>query len=349
MMNKKVLIILSCCFLLFGSVVFGMKEIAGINKTEGNTNHVNNTVLPENLNIEDKANELYITSEKYDFIGLLQSKGYYEDEINEIIIHFMEIQSVFSLSSDEISEFYELVSNDYDIEKLMEIFEFTIYTDKYRDMNYVKQIYDKADEMKIVGNYWVEDAYNILTDNRGGVLSQSQIAECIEEGFTIEEIYASNIMSRRGVYAVDEILKDRKSGKKWSDIADEIYPEMQKKSKTFSEENAVNIVTAVMKSKITGISASEIMNDATDADLKISKAIEAAGKASERMGMYPGGITENIINSAVEKFPDVEREKIVRWLEDGNSIRSMEMIKEESDEDGIPFEEKIKGVMHDVH
>lgn len=342
-MNKKKITTLISLFLVAGAIAAAAQnadEIVSFNNEQNvykqHSEHIKSEM---SLSVEEKANKLKDKASKYDFPKLLRSKGYYEDEVNEIVYRFIQFQSVYSLTDEETKEFYKLTKQDYDLVKLMDIFEYTINTDSFRDMKLVRKIYDKAQAMKIQSNYWIETAFDALTGRTDSVLNQAQVAAYVNDGLTIEEIYAANVMSKRNEKSVEKLLKEKKSGKKWSEIAGEVYPEIS--SIPDAENNPVKIVSSVMKSKVTGLEASEIMTDSSKAENLISNAQSAAETAANSIGISADELTENILSCAQEKLPTVDKKNLAKWIREGHSIRGIEKKHNESLKDGIPLEQKI--------
>lgn len=339
-MKKKILILSVFVIIAVTAVAFAAESI--IETKEKSFAHQRELVKEQmHKSVEKKTKNLTDKANKYDFCELLRSKGYYEDEVNEIVYSFMQMQAVYSLTDDELKDFYKLTKQDYDLLKLMEIFEFTIHTDYYRDMKFVKQLYDTAQSMEIISDYWVETAFNALTDRTDSILDQSQVVSYIKDGLTVDEIYAANIMSRRSNKTIKNILKTKKSGKQWSDIAEEIYPELTKPKNQEIQEDAVKIVSAVMKSRITGIEAAEIISDSTTADQLISEAQTAAHSSASSIGVSNDELTESILKFAQDKLPSVNKKDLAKWLRKGHRIRDIEQKFIESQKDGTSLEQKI--------
>ena len=342
-MNKKKLIISISVFLVVGALAVAAENVAeiisDINEKKSFVQLSEQIKLEMSADVDEKANKLKDKASKYDFAELLRSKGYYEDEVNEIVYRFMQLQSVYSLTDVQTKEFYKLTKQDYDLQKLMDIFEYTINTDSFRDMKLVKKIYDKAETMKIQSNYWVEIAFDALTGRTETALNQAQVAAFVNDGLTIEEIYAANVMSKRNEKSVEKLLKEKKSGKKWSEIAGEVYPEIS--SIPDAENNPVEIVASVMKSKVTGLEASEIMTDSSEAENLISNAQSAAETAAGSFGISSAELTESILSFAEQKLPSIDKKNLAKWISKGHSIRSIEKKHKESQKDGIPLEEKM--------
>jgi len=111
--------------------------------------------------------------------------------------------------------------------------------------------------------FWVETAFNEATDNVHGVLDKEQVTEYLEQGLTVEDITTANVLCRKGVYTITEILDKRSAGVEWSDIFDEVYSDVTesdtllkvksfKKAKKIKGEQAPSdMLTAMQLSKMT--------------------------------------------------------------------------------------------------
>lgn len=181
---------------------------------------INNEV--QQLSVEARASQITQQLTNRDFISLLESKGYYIDEINTAMEDYIRLSALYDFTDEQTAQFYQLVSEGYDFARLLEAFEFAQDTDHPRDIGYAKQIYDKAEQMKIIGTNWAENAFNALTNERGGILTEGEIQKYIKQGITIDEIATANIMSRRGTRSVQQILDGKVSGKTWAEVAEEV-------------------------------------------------------------------------------------------------------------------------------
>lgn len=77
-------------------------------------------------------------------------------------------------------------------------------------------------EEKTNTTYWTEDVYNQVTGNTD-VLTEEQISDYLDDEIIPDDIIAANVLSRKQVYTVSEILNKRKSGKTWIQLVADVY------------------------------------------------------------------------------------------------------------------------------
>ncbi|MBP3361801.1 MAG: hypothetical protein J6N52_13155 [Clostridia bacterium] len=124
-------------------------------------------------------------------------------------------------SADESEYLNNMILSGFDISRITGIYDFVSDT-KY-DIELVQDIYNKASENDFVGSFWIEEAFNAVTENAHGVLDTDEIEEYIEKGLTINDVLAANELSRQGVYTINEILDECTSGTSFGTVAAKVY------------------------------------------------------------------------------------------------------------------------------
>lgn len=127
----------------------------------------------------------------------------------------------------EESFFYieELILSGYDAQTVMDIYQFYLTTNE--DISIVSQIYEMVYEGEPITNRDVvfENAFNKITNNKCGVLSEDDIIVYLEKGLTVEDISRANLLCRKGVLTVQEILNQLLEGTTWEEIIETISGE----------------------------------------------------------------------------------------------------------------------------
>jgi len=176
-----------------------------------------------------------------------------EEERYKAIEDYGFRKAIDNITSEQSQYLCSVVKSSNDYFLTMSIYEFWQTTSEPIDI--IGKIYELYDE-EYRSIYWIEDAFNIITENRHGVLDKAGIDAYIEKGLTTEDILYANIMSRKGVLTINEILDQRADKKAWLEITSEIYPELNEVSKsTKSDYEVGEIFDAVYLSEKTGISA----------------------------------------------------------------------------------------------
>lgn len=122
-----------------------------------------------------------------------------------------------SPSADEISQINSILKSGTTIHTLSQIYDFYLTTND--DFSIIAKI--AALEDQFWGKHWIESAYNRITENSHGVLDKDdveQYAEVLER----EDMEYANLLCRKGVYTIHELLDKRVNGESWDSITDEV-------------------------------------------------------------------------------------------------------------------------------
>ena len=84
----------------------------------------------------------------------------------------------------------------------------------------------------------------------------------LEEGILAEDISSANVLSRRGIYTIDEILKQRIKGKNWAQIAEKLYDDYEY-SDNHSEISGIDVINAAYLTKRTDKSMTDYFDIAS--------------------------------------------------------------------------------------
>lgn len=122
----------------------------------------------------------------------------------------------------DLSYLAGLVNKGYDVTWLCGIYHFWLTCEE--DIEIMESIYLRAEQdADIDGRFWIENAYNAVTNSAHGVLDGTQVQAYLNKGLTIEQMDRANILSRRGVNTIQEILDKLLAGKTWAEIVNGIY------------------------------------------------------------------------------------------------------------------------------
>ncbi|MBO5369419.1 MAG: hypothetical protein J6B23_01940 [Clostridia bacterium] len=238
-----------------------------------------------------------------------------------------------SPSADEISQINSILKSGTTIHTLSQVYDFYLTTND--DFSIIAQI--AALEDQFWGKHWIESAYNRITENSHGVLDKDDV-EHYAETLNREDMEYANLLSRKGVYNVYELLDKRVNGESWNGITDEIFNtvadnsaegsalERNSKFKALAESELTNTnLTAVYEisgylSKIdASLSVDDITNDITQIETELkdkynTDLVEAVGEVMQKLGIPRQYMTdeeysvyyETNYNCAIENglFPD---------------------------------------------
>lgn len=121
----------------------------------------------------------------------------------------------YSMNPTELDYVKSLFEEGYDMEKVLEVYEFIRWTDC--DIDVIAGIYDAGIENCDEEN-WIYEAYDKFFDRTDDILSVEDIAYYVENGITVEEIVGVYELSFAGAKTTKQMLSERLSGENWNTI-----------------------------------------------------------------------------------------------------------------------------------
>ena len=260
---------------------------------------------------------------KTDMRKFLQSKGYYEDEINISMRKHTQLMVIQGMTPDESDYLVQLVTQGYDYEKLLDIYNFICLTDK--DVSIMCDIYDKADFDD--EKFWLENAYDSVTENDS--LSLEDIYYYTDKEISANDILSAYELSLRGVKTIHEILDEKISGISWAEIAAQVYGVSAEKAAAFDEAADLSAIVAIGNlARRLGISVENTLD--LQSDNHISKAaIDAYSNKLQQVESIQAKLQlvpptdEKIINIIKREVPELETQKIKELVEQGYRMRDI--------------------------
>ncbi len=122
----------------------------------------------------------------------------------------------YSMTNDEMGYIKNLFQEGYDMEKVVEIYEFLRWTNK--DYSFIEAIYDAGIEKSDEEN-WIYDAYDKFFEREDDMLSVEDVAYYVDMGIGLDEIAGAYELSFSGEKTTKAMLGERIEGKKWNEIA----------------------------------------------------------------------------------------------------------------------------------
>ena len=157
-----------------------------------------------------------ISDKKVDAVfQLLNRSGKSKKEIYDDVYMYKFFLKMYNPTNVERAYVDALILKGADVTVVVGIFDFWRTTAESIDM--IGKIYDLSGGS--TDPFWIEEAFNGLTENRHGVLDVKIIHEYFEKGLTKEDISLANMLCRKGVYTITEILDKVVEGESWTDIA----------------------------------------------------------------------------------------------------------------------------------
>ncbi len=228
-MKKKILITICVCMGLIG--VYGVFASQGILPWPGNIQAEDLRVLEETrqtLQTEETqrkniAENILANQEGLDkFAQLVQVlDATVENPVtyNEILYNYKYIEKVYRLSETQLDSIADYIIQGADAEDILGICYFWLDTNE--DIGLIGDIYAQKSEF-CQSEYWIEDAFNKVTQNKCGVLTADEIKDYLQQGCTKEEIGLANKLCRKGIFTIQEILNKVLEGKSFAVIQNEM-------------------------------------------------------------------------------------------------------------------------------
>lgn len=144
----------------------------------------------------------------------INKSGLSKDEIYDKLFTYLHFIKLYHPSDAEIQYLNSYIEKGADIDVLMDIYSFWKTTAE--DISIIGQIYEQSGFVD--DPYWIEEVFNQITENRHGVLDVEAINQYEEQGITKKDIAAANVLCRKGIYTIEQILEKLLAGESWSDI-----------------------------------------------------------------------------------------------------------------------------------
>lgn len=132
---------------------------------------------------------------------------------------YVRLISNANFTEDEIALINKILAKGTTPQSLSRVYDFWLTTGEPFEI--IDQIC--ALEDKYFNEYWYEDAFNELTDNKCGVLDNAAVGEYLARGVTTDDLMAANVLCRKGVYTITEILDKFENGESMDDIIRDVY------------------------------------------------------------------------------------------------------------------------------
>ena len=165
--------------------------------------------LPELFSIES------VESTFEDICTLITDNDFDLTDEMQIKNNFIATAVNYSMNPTELDYVKNLFTEGYDMEKVLEIYEFLRWTNC--DIETIADIYATGIENSNDEN-WIYEAYDKFFDRTDDILSVEDIAYYVGSGITVEEIVGVYELSFAGAKTTKQMLSERLSGENWNTI-----------------------------------------------------------------------------------------------------------------------------------
>lgn len=246
------------------------------------------------------------------FDALASYMGYDTEEKFEAFHKTALFMGKYCTTKEHFSFIENMILSGCDPQTTMDIYQFYLTTNE--PVTIVRQIYDMVYTGEPITKRDVvfENAFNELTNNKCGVLTEEDILSYLEKGLTVSDITEANLLCRKGVMTIQEILDARLEGIEWEKIIKIITGE----NITIQEENISTVAYAMTEAKITNKPLSTILAE-EDNDYFAEKTKEVNSKLKQK-GYWKGRKSENfhfLVKDAEKK--GISEAELTKLLDQG--------------------------------
>ena len=279
--------------------------------------------IPKNV-LQEKVNH-QLTEEiiEKDIVGIMRSHGYYTDEIRKGITQYADVLVKYCLSFEEKAYIMTQLNNGRDLSKLCELYYFIKNTNlSYTDIG---SLYDIGQLNEFSGDYWVENAFDAYTKNEN-TLDKTEILELLDEDIDLEDIQLANVLSRRGIKTIREIIEEKKNGKEIREIIAELYPELSFSSECFQNiTDGFVFLESIDIAQILKCDINSVIEDGAIKEIcrkEIEYLLSAAYRFIQENGLEDL-VDDVVVNEAKQELSSIEDDIIAKKLNAGMTVRQV--------------------------
>ena len=222
----------------------------------------------------------------------------------------------YCTTKESFSYIEQMILAGCDPNTTMDIYQFYLTTNE--DISIVRQIYDMVyDGEPIINRDAVfESAFNEITNNKCGVLTQDDVISYLEKGLSVDEIMQANLLSRKGIMTINEILDSRLLGISWEKIIETVSGE---KIKLSDNVTASEIARAMTVATVTNNSLNTVLSSDNE-DERLSNVAKSVNKKLKSKGYWKGRKSENFEKlSADANKKGISESKLTELMDKGYS------------------------------
>ncbi len=346
-MKKKIALLLSGIILLacIGGVAYAAAQKAAYQARQENSLALlekaietkDNAAAVPNSKAE-VANRINHVQDEFDLRQYLQSKGYYEDEVQIILKKYIDASVLYDMTEEESDYLISLCNLDYDIEKLLDIYNFLKIANN-DDISLIKIIY-KTGEGNFNSKFWIENAYVKIAD-MDDALTMEEMLKYTSSGISIEEIVMVYEMSLQGNKTEREMLDARINGQTWSKIASEAYGITGMAEQFTNDTSLAKLNTYAAKVRIAGNQLmAPVTNDSNDNDLLDTAYAEKMNCVYQLQDEFCNDSA--VIAEAKSELPQLQDDVVEELLESGYRIREIKEATTSQPEDNQRHQSILK-------
>ena len=237
-----------------------------------------------------------------------------ENDRKKLENRFINTITDYKMTEKEFEHVSTLINDNYDIEKVLDIYEFLRWTNS--DVDMIVDIYIEG------GNnsdkkFWIYDTYDKINARYDDMLSVDDVAYYVGRGLTVDEIAGAYELSFAGIKTTKAMLNERLDGKTWNEISADIISENPDEIKNASEMTIDEVMYLRAYSVKTRKDVSKIA-ELNEGKLKIKDDIkhEQREKHNIKQNLIKKYDAEPKIEMAEEKKPNYHNKNTVIQIDE---------------------------------
>lgn len=328
---KKFIVIAVCIFTIpffVLGVVHSEKIFELFSDTSDNTENLSN--MPSeiaSIDLTDPNLYVYKTDVSlYDQMLSVMEQDFINNDFNNMIFNYEYIKDAYNLSDYQADYLASLVIIGYDMEDVIKATYFWLDTNE--DISIVRKMCDLKDEYDGKST-WTENAFNEITNCKCGVLDVDGVRAYYEQGLTADDIMTANILCRKGVYTITEILDKKLAGQSFEEIKGEIAA------------NVSGIASISLSLFETNVLEKYSNDDNPDEHDKLNETEERVLESLRDRGIYKEMLSESEMIEELKKRVGAEgisAEKVERLTELGYDCKTILKAAQTSNKTGESFD-----------
>ncbi len=231
-------------------------------------------------------------------------------DFNNVLINYKYFEDGLNVSADNMDYLADLIIDGYNGQDVLKCASFWLDTNE--SVSIVKDMCDwkkkNSDQVDGTTDFWIENAFNAVTNDKCGVLTFEDIEKYEKMGISDEDIMIANRLCRKGVYTIQEILAKLESGISMVDIAIDIEGNAPMTAHTDVEEVQVYSIREAKYPK-------------AEADMLFESRQLAMLKKTPNQIYYDTTDVETDIETELDQIVGMISDSIIDELKSGNYLR----------------------------
>lgn len=228
-------------------------------------------------------------------------------DYNNVVYNYEYLRLAYHFNQEELDFIADMIIKGYEPMDIMDICYF--WMDTNEDISIIEKIYLLKGVYE--GSTWIENAFNKVTNDKCGVLTEEDVDEYIGKGLSVQDISLANTLCRRGKLTIQEILEKRLEGVSFAELSAEVYEE-----KTEELPQEIRQQTSDRKAKISNRKRQrDVTPEVPEADLIDHRTVSVSRQMakihqSNPKEYYQRALNGESVDELLKQTEDVLRDKV---------------------------------------